>query len=80
MASSLVQKLVSSASVAGQLGAGPDPIKQLVAALHVLFLSLLIQDLSIGLRMLLDLSPIDLSVRYFVPALERTQAFPCDLR
>ena len=58
----------------------PYPIKQLLAGLHALFLSLLMQDLSIGLRMLLDLSPFDLSVRYIMPALEWTQTFPWDLR
>ena len=57
----------------------PFPIKQLLAGLHALFLSLLMQDLSIGLRMLLDLSPIDLSVRYIMPVLEWTQTFPWDL-
>jgi hypothetical protein len=54
MASSLGHKLVSSASVAGRLVLllDPYPIKQLLAGLHALFLSLLMQDLSIGLRML----------------------------
>jgi hypothetical protein len=82
MVSSLGHKLVSSASVAGRLGAIAGPVSYQTASCRTscAFLSLLMQDLSIGLWMLLDLSPFDLSVCYIMPALEWTQTFPRDLR